>query len=89
LTVTTRRRRSRRSAQAPLSSAKSSQGSCWAKTAPATAAGSVVIEATSSGPAAMVTPSPMLETALAVQSLLKSAPRRGKRARKIAPRDKG
>lgn len=53
-------------------------------------AGSVVMEAISNGPAAMVAPSPMLETAEAVQSLVKSAPRRVEtRARKIAPRARG
>ena len=59
-TVTTIARRSRRSARAPAYSPKSSHGSCWSRTAIATRKGSCVWEATSSGPAEIEIPSPML-----------------------------
>jgi hypothetical protein len=86
-TTTISRHRSRRSARTPPTSENSRQDSDWTNAAPATSTGSRVREATSSGPATMVTPSPTVETAEAVQSLVKSAPRRADvRIRKKAPR---
>jgi hypothetical protein len=70
LTATISRCRSRRSARTPPTRENSSQDSDWTKAAPATSTGSRVREAMSSGPATMVTPSPMVETAEAVQSLV-------------------
>src|SRR5918998_3498715 len=85
LTTITRRRRSNRSTYAPLTRASSIQGSWCTNAAPATRPGSPVSCATSSGPAIMVTPSPMFETALAVQTLAKSGPSE-ERAGKGPPR---
>ena len=53
-------RRSRRSAIAPATSPKSSQGSWKATAAAATSTGLRVCDATSSGPAAIIRPSPRL-----------------------------
>ena len=74
-TRTISRRRSSRSTNAPLTSENSSQGSRWATARPATSRGSRVSEAASRGPATRVTPSPRLDTALAVHNLAKSGPR--------------
>src|SRR5215211_4869976 len=74
-TVHMTRRRSSRSTSAPLIKEKSSHGSCCAKAIPATRTGSRVREATSSGPATIVTPSPRFDTVLAVHSFLYSGPR--------------
>ena len=59
-TTMTIRRLSSRSASAPATSPSSSHGSCEATAAPATASGLCVCEATSSGPAATINPSPRL-----------------------------
>ncbi len=59
-TTITSSRRSSRSASAPATSPNSSHGSCQAMAAPATSTGLWVCEATSSGPAATIRPSPRL-----------------------------
>src|SRR5215211_334509 len=74
-TIHITRRRSSRSTSAPLIKEKSSHGSCWAKAIPATRTGSRVREATSSGPATSVTPSPRFDTVLADHSFVYSGPR--------------
>src|SRR3712207_5180228 len=68
-TIAITRRRSSRSISAPLTSEKSSQGSCCAKVSPATSAESLVRLAASSGPATSVTPPPRFEIVLAAHSL--------------------
>ncbi len=61
-TTITIRRRSSRSASAPATSPKTSHGSCEATAAPATSRGLWVCDATNSGPAAIIRPSPRLLT---------------------------
>jgi hypothetical protein len=79
-TVATIRARLRRSASAPASRAKTSQGRRWSRVASATKLGSRVTEAMSSGPAASAKPSPRLDTQEDATSQRKLVPsRRGSR----------
>jgi hypothetical protein len=75
-TATTTRRRSSRSAMTPAFSPKSSHGRRCSGTAIATSSGSLVWEATSSGPAASVIPSPRLLIHEEASSQRKATPNR-------------
>ena len=75
-TAITSSRRSSRSASAPATRPNSSHGSCPATAAPATSNGLWVCEATSSGPAAIISPSPRLVVHEEASSQRKPMPRR-------------
>ena len=76
LTTTMIRTRSTRSATTPAAKPNSSTGTFWARSAIETSSGSRVSEATSSGPAASATPSPMLVRTVVASSHRNERPRR-------------